>query len=331
MDINKEFKKVGTHSGRFHADEVMATAILKQVFEIELTRTRDPEILEKQDLIYDIGNGEFDHHQLEKEYRDNGTPYAACGLIWRQFGRQAILTKHSEVSENEVEIIFRYVDAVLIEGIDAVDNGIRTTENIIPTMCISSIIGGYNPTWDSPESVDAAFNDAVGFAEDILKNLIDQKVSTLKARTFVIEAYNNRKRPELLILDNSYPWERTLKEIDINKDVLFVIYPKEEGFYIQTVREYGEVRRDRKRLPEEWAGKREEELGSIIGIKDAIFCHSSRFIAKASSFESILKMADIAISKPEPITENRKADKNVFDILRLILQNKLVIKIRRHR
>lgn len=45
MDINKEFKKVGTHSGRFHADEVMATAILKQVFEIELTRTRDPEIL----------------------------------------------------------------------------------------------------------------------------------------------------------------------------------------------------------------------------------------------------------------------------------------------
>lgn len=331
MDINKEFKKVGTHSGRFHADEVMATAVLKQVFEIELTRTRDQEILEKQDLIYDIGNGEFDHHQLEKEYRDNGTPYAACGLIWRQFGRQAILTKHSEVSENEVEIIFRYIDAVLIEGIDAADNGIRTTENIIPTMCISSIIGGYNPTWDSPESVDAAFNDAVGFAEDILENLIDQKVSTLKARIFVIEAYNNRKRPELLVLDNSYPWERTLKEIDINKDVLFVIYPKEEGFYIQTVREYGEVRRDRKRLPEEWAGKREEELGSIIGIKDAIFCHSSRFIAKAGSFESILKMADIAVSKPEPITENRKADKNVFDILRLILQNKLVIKIRRHR
>ncbi len=331
MDTNKEFKKVGTHSGKFHADEVMATAILTQVFEIELTRTRDPEILEKQDLIYDIGNGEFDHHQLEKEYRDNGTPYAACGLIWRKFGREAILSNHPEVSENEVEIIYKYVDAVLIEGIDAADNGIRTTENIIPTMCISSIIGGYNPTWDSPESVDAAFSDAVGFAEDILENLIDQKVSTLKARTFVIEAYNNRKRPELLILDNSFPWERTLKEIDINKEVLFVIYPKEEGFYIQTVREYGEVRRDRKSLPEEWAGKREEELSRIIGIKDAVFCHSSRFIAKAGSFESILKMADIAISNPEPIRENRKADRNAFDILRLILQNKLVIKIRRKR
>ncbi len=331
MDTTKELKKVGTHSGKFHADEVMATAILKQVFEIELTRTRDPEILEKQDLIYDIGNGEFDHHQLEKEYRDNGTPYAACGLIWRKFGRTAILSNHPEVLENEVEIIFRYVDAVLIEGIDAADNGIRTTENIIPTMCISSIIGGYNPTWDSPESVDAAFNDAVGFAEDILENLIDQKVSTLKARTFVIDAYNNRKRPELLILDNSYPWERTLKEIDINKEVLYVIYPKEEGYYIQTVREYGEVRRDRKSLPKEWAGKREEELNSVIGINDAIFCHSSRFIAKAGSFESILKMADIAISKQEHKVENRITERNVFDILRLILKNKIVIKIRKNR
>ncbi|WP_278287572.1 MYG1 family protein [Ruminiclostridium josui] len=182
-----------------------------------------------------------------------------------------------------------------------------------------------------PESVDAAFNDAVGFAEDILENLIDQKVSTLKARTFVIDAYNNRKRPELLVLDNSYPWERTLKEIDKNKEVLFVIYPKEEGYYMQTVREYGEVRKDRKSLPEEWAGKREEELSRIVGVKDAVFCHSSRFIAKAGSFESILKMADIAISKPEQKIENRVVDRNVFDILRLILQNKLVIKIRRNR
>ncbi len=112
---------------------------------------------------------------------------------------------------------------------------------------------------------------------------------------------------------------------------MYVIYPKEEGFYIQTVREYGEVRRDRKSLPKEWAGKREEELNSVIGIKDAIFCHSSRFIAKAGSFESILKMADIAISNPEHIVENRITQRNVFDILRLILKNKLVIKIRKNR
>lgn len=326
MNSTKQFKKVGTHSGRFHADEVMATAILEEVFDIELTRTREPEILKKQDIIYDIGNGEFDHHQLEKEYRDNGTPYAACGLIWRRFGREAIISMHPEISDMDVETIFSYIDAVLIEGIDAADNGIKTTENIIPTMCLSSIIGGYNPTWDSPASVDEAFDDAVGFAADILVNLVDQKASTIKARSFVINAYNSRKQPELLILDNSYPWERTLKELDTNKEVLFVIYPKEDGFYIQTVREYGQERKDRKSLPSDWAGKREAELSRIIGIKDAVFCHSSRFIAKAGSFESILKMAHMAISEPEPQIGDNEGERSIFKIIRMFFKSRVVIK-----
>jgi uncharacterized UPF0160 family protein len=326
VDTVKQFKKVGTHDGRFHADEVMATAILKEVFDIELTRTRNSEILKKLELIYDIGNGEFDHHQLEKEYRENGTPYAACGLIWRKFGRAAIISKHPEITDRDVENVFRYTDTILIEGIDAVDNGIKTTENIIPTMCISSIIGGYNPTWDSPASVDEAFNDAVSFASDILDNVVDQKVSAIKAGLFVVQAYNTRVRPELLILDNSYPWERTLKEIDINKEVLFVVYPKEEGYYIQTVREYGANRKDRKSLPKAWAGKREEELSKLTGIQDAVFCHSSRFIAKAGSLQSILKMADMAIYEPEPEKENRVYDNAFLKIIRKLYKMRIIIR-----
>lgn len=84
-----------------------------------------------------------------------------------------------------------------------------------------------------------------------------------------------------------------------NKEALFGVYPKEDGTNLQTVREYGERKRDRKSLPGNWAGKREEELGNLIGIKDAVFCQSARFIAKAAiakavSMESILKMAEIA-------------------------------------
>jgi uncharacterized UPF0160 family protein len=54
----------------------------------------------------------------------------------------------------------------------------------------------------------------------------------------------------------------------------------------------------RKDLPKSWAGKRDEELGEILGIDDAVFCHPGRFIAGARSFDSILRMADIAISGP---------------------------------
>ena len=131
MDIQKPFKKVGTHHGRFHGDEVMATAVLKEIFDIEVVRTRDPKVLEGLDLVYDVGNGEFDHHQADKVYRENGIPYAACGLIWRKFGKEAILLQEPSLTQEEVDSVFGYVDGVLVEGIDALDNGLRAGDALI--------------------------------------------------------------------------------------------------------------------------------------------------------------------------------------------------------
>src|SRR4051812_15352925 len=113
--MEKQLKRVGTHSGRFHADEVMSTAILKELFDFEIVRTRDPETLNELDLIYDIGEGEFDHHQLEKKFRENGSPYAACGLIWNKFGRDVILSIRPTLSEEDIEDVFRYMDGMLME------------------------------------------------------------------------------------------------------------------------------------------------------------------------------------------------------------------------
>ncbi|MCX8128830.1 MAG: MYG1 family protein [Clostridia bacterium] len=325
IDTKKQFRKVGTHNGRFHADEVMATAILKELFDVEVVRTRDTEILSKLDLVYDVGDGEFDHHQVEKEYRENGTPYAACGLIWRKFGKEVIVSREPQLQEKEVDEIFSDIDAVLIESIDAADNGIRTTETIIPTMNITSIIAGFNPPWDDGISEEKAFSKAVEFASATLGNTINQRISNIKAREYVVYAYNNRVRPELLILEAAYPWANTLSRIDREKEVLFVIYPREEQYLLQTVRDNGSSFRDRKRLPKAWAGKREEELGKIVGIDDAVFCHPSRFIAGAGSFESIMKMAEIAIA--EPVQEKREVPRGFMVALkRFLLSKKIVIK-----
>lgn len=59
MINEKNIKTLGTHSGKFHADDVMATAILKLlVGDIKVTRTRDEDILRKLDLFmtYPWGN-----------------------------------------------------------------------------------------------------------------------------------------------------------------------------------------------------------------------------------------------------------------------------------
>ena len=62
---------VATHSGKFHADDVLAFAMLKEFLspELKLTRTRDMSLIAQADIVFDVGgifnphNGRFDHHQ----------------------------------------------------------------------------------------------------------------------------------------------------------------------------------------------------------------------------------------------------------------------------
>ena len=72
-----------THGAKFHSDDVFATAFLRLI-KPEIQVTRGFEVPADFDgIVYDIGRGRFDHHQEDKEYRENGCPYAAFGLLWR--------------------------------------------------------------------------------------------------------------------------------------------------------------------------------------------------------------------------------------------------------
>jgi uncharacterized UPF0160 family protein len=313
IELKKELKKIGTHDGRFHADEVMATAVLKEVFQVELTRTRDEKVLDKLDIVYDVGGGRFDHHGVEKVYREDKIPYAASGLIWKEFGRQAVKYKEPSLNEEEVEAVSQFIDRNLIEGIDALDNGIWIDTTELPLMNISTIISGFNPNWKSEKNEDEAFNEAVRVAFSVLDNTIDKRISVLKAKDIVAKAYNNRKTKELLILNKYCPYVESLRELDENEEVLFVIYPRKDSYAMQTVRK--EDREDKKKLPAAWAGKRDEELAEITGVKDAIFCHTGRFIAVAGSFNGIMKLAKQAVDEPE-----EKSSNGIIDFIKKIIK-----------
>jgi len=285
---------VGTHDGRFHADEVMATAILKKIFELEVVRTRDPKTLDELDIVYDVGGGEFDHHGVEKVYRENETPYAACGLIWNQFGRDVIYMENPSLTNDEIESVFYHVDRFLIEGIDAQDNGLKIADEIIPSMNISTIISGFNPPWYSEELEDKAFSEAVKIGGSILNNTIKRKLAIIQAKDVVISAYENRNRSEILVLDTYCPWEGTIQDIDEEGQIIFVIYPNKDRYTMQTVKDRDGI--TRRYLPKTWGGKENEDLSAITGVEDAIFCHTGRFIAVAGSFEGIMRMTELAIN-----------------------------------
>jgi uncharacterized UPF0160 family protein len=89
------------------------------------------------------------------------------------------------------------------------------------------------------------------------------------------------------------PWKQVL--VPEAPDALFVIYPKRQGFGLESVpRELGSFE-NRRYLPESWAGLELEDLVAVTGVQDAVFCHARRFLAVARSHAGIERLAEIAL------------------------------------
>jgi uncharacterized UPF0160 family protein len=289
-----KIKKVGTHSGTFHADDVIAYIILDELYgPLELVRSRDEIDLSGCDLVFDVGGGKYDHHTNDKEYRENGIPFAAAGLVWRDFGKELLLQKG--IPSNSVDRIFTYIDEKYIQGLDAIDNGVRfKREILIPEL--PSDIQRFNPKWNRQDDENEQFFKAVNYARISFLNLIDEQMAILDAEKVIETAYAIRKQKEIIELEQYCPWLQPLLRVDQNEEVLFVVYPdKRRGYMIQVVPLHENTFEARKQLPKEWAGLDQEKLNSVIGIEDAIFAHPARFIAGAMSKESITKMASLAV------------------------------------
>ena len=150
-----------THAGKFHADEIFATILLEEIYGV-INLIRLPEVdglnLDNK-FVYDIGGGEFDHHQVGGNgQRNSGIKYAAFGLVWKAFGRKFLEQKNS----NNIEDCFYMFDKNFVQFIDAGDNGQIKYENIdMHTPIVLMINGTYYETADSDVAkiVFAIFRD----------------------------------------------------------------------------------------------------------------------------------------------------------------------------
>jgi len=280
-----------THGGKFHADEVMATVILSKVVEDPIVcRSRDLVGEWRKDvIIYDIGEGRFDHHQKGGNgCRPNGVPYASAGLVWRRFGPR-IVDNHSA---------WKIVDRMLIQGIDAIDNGTTIkSDYITQVMNIYHCINYFNPTWENTEDADEAFLKAVAFAETVFDNTLKHAIAKVKAKEIVEEAIEKSK-DGIMILGAKVPWQEhifTSQNVKA-KDILFVVYPSNRGGYIWRVvpEELGTFSK-RKFIPKEWRGLDQEALREVTGVKTALFCHAGGFMGRTETLEDAIAMAKLAI------------------------------------
>ncbi len=119
-----------THSGGFHADELLSSVILTRLFaQARVVRSRAPEWITPgaDRIIYDVGGAYdaaariFDHHQRGAPLREDGQPYSSFGLVWKHYGRDYLAVLG--LPEAHVEALHASFDASFVLPIDLMDNG----------------------------------------------------------------------------------------------------------------------------------------------------------------------------------------------------------------
>lgn len=290
MYYTETMKKVITHSGPFHADDVFAVATLQLhlgLENIELIRTRDEVIIATGDIVLDVGGvydperQRFDHHQVGAPVRDNGVPYAAFGLIWKHFGSK--VTGSASVADT--------IEKSLVWSIDASDNGVSVynlTELEIKPTTISDIVSLFNPMEGTAADIDAAFLSATALAREILLKSIDRAKNKEVMKQTANAVYEASANKSLLVFE--VPMTKSLL-IDYPDVKLMVSpdYPASSTNWLATAipKTHGSFEL-RTRFPEEWGGLRGEELEKVSGIPGAIFCHRAGFLFVAKDRDGAL-------------------------------------------
>lgn len=289
--------RVVTHNGRCHADDLFAAATLQIKFgeTIEILRTRDEAQIAAAGIVFDVGgvyapaDRRFDHHQLGGAGdRENGIPYAAFGLVWKEFGED--ICGSAEIAAS--------VDGRLAQPVDATDNGFPIADarpDMPGEFVFDDIARSFCPTWLEDEAGhDAAFFEALPIARRILERVIAHASAKAKGAELSRAAYERGSDPRLLVLDGPYPHGAVAKE---HEEILFSVSPDVFAgrWNLKTVQDAGYV--SRKPLPEAWAGLRGEDLERATGVPGATFCHRGRWFCSAQTREAALALAALALAE----------------------------------
>ena len=295
-----------THSGGFHADELLSSVILTRLFPAaEVIRSRDKAwITPGEDrIIYDVG-GQFDadaqifdHHQRPNPLREDGQPYSSFGLIWTQYGRDYL--RAMDVPEHDIQTIHDSFDRGFVLPVDLLDNGAVNASEAGPLfagLTLPVLLESLKPVFDEREDGvdDRAFMAALPVARAFVEAQIKRRAAKYRAEAMVMAAIEAAGEARVLELPMGMPFRAGVEKAGADH-LLFVVHPRGTDWALTTIRLGGDTFDNRADLPAVWAGLTDGALEEACGVSGAKFCHNGRFIAVAATREAILEMADIAV------------------------------------
>jgi len=294
-----------THSGGFHADELLSSVILTRLFpHARITRSRAPEwITPAPDrIIYDVGGRYdaaaqiFDHHQRGAPLRDDGQPFSSFGLIWKHYGHDYLIA--SGIPQAHVDTVYAAFDASFVLPVDLTDNGALSPTGPLAGLTLTSLLETLKPVFDDtdPEAENRGFHTALAIARSFVEASIARSDAKLRADAVVRHAIETAGSGRVLELPMGMPFRPSIVKAGADQ-LLFVVHPRDKDWCLTTIRSGDEGFDVRADLPAAWAGLTNGDLEAASGVVGATFCHNGRFIAAAKTREAALALADLAVKE----------------------------------
>ncbi|ATN36561.1 metal-dependent hydrolase (plasmid) [Rhizobium sp. ACO-34A] len=300
-----------THSGGFHADEVLSSVVLTQLFpQAKLVRSRAPDWIKagSDRIVYDVGGSYdadtriFDHHQRGAPLRDDGQPFSSFGLIWKHFGRDYLAAL--SVPDGFIETVHASFDASFVLPVDLVDNGALSPDSAgaLAGLTLPTLIETLKPPFDErdTEATERAFHAAIAIARSFIEAKISGLNAKLRAEALVLSAIAASGQGRVLELPMGMPFRSAIVKAGADQ-LLFVVHPRDTDWCVTGIRRAEEGFELRADLPAAWAGLTGNALEQASGVEGASFCHNGRFIAAAKTREAALAMANLAVHEAEKV------------------------------
>lgn len=295
-----------THSGGFHADELLSSAVLTRLYPgAQIIRSRDPAwITPASDrIIYDVGRAYdvpaqiFDHHQRDAPLRADGQPYSSFGLIWQHFGHAYL--RDFGIPESDAAQIHQDFDTDFVLPVDLMDNGAlnpAAAGPLLADLTLPVLLESLKPVFDDadPAAETRAFHGALAIARAFVEAAIRRKAAKYRAEAMVLQAIAAAGAGQVLELPQGMPFRAAIDKAGADH-LLFVIHPRDTDWALTGIRKSASGFEQRADLPASWAGLTDAALEQASGVIGARFCHNGRFIAVAATRDAIVAMARLAV------------------------------------
>lgn len=162
-------------------------------------------------------------------------------------------------------------------------------------LLANEAINSFNFSKNKEEQLESKFRRATDFARAILDSYIKEGEFTQLAEGIVRDAIDKQTNPNILIIPECCPYKSQVRRE--SQKTKLVIHPGHNDglFYASGIPDSKEINGVRGNFPQSFRGLENEDLQKVSGVKDAVFCHSTKPMVVSKSLNGAIKLAEQAI------------------------------------